>query len=71
MQVEDAQKENDEKQESNIELPTHREDVAFASVLSVFRLLFPKFRSSRILSAEWTWKYEETNISDLYMVYNG
>lgn len=31
---------------------THREDVALASVLSVFLRLFPKFKSSRILSAE-------------------
>lgn len=34
----------------------HLDDVPFISVLSVFRLLFPKFSSSRILSAEWTYK---------------
>lgn len=33
---------------------TDRDEVSLASVLSVFRLLFPKFRSSRILSAEFT-----------------
>ena len=32
----------------------YREEVAFASVLSVLRLLLPMFKSSRILSAEWT-----------------
>jgi hypothetical protein len=32
----------------------YRDEVAFASVLSVLRLLLPMFKSSRILSAEWT-----------------
>jgi hypothetical protein len=30
----------------------YRDEVAFASVLSVLRLLLPMFKSSRILSAE-------------------
>lgn len=41
---------------------THRDEVALASVLSVFRRPFPKFKSSSILSAEWTWIRSKSNL---------
>jgi hypothetical protein len=43
---------NIQKRKQIDRLLNYREEVAFASVLSVLRLLLPMFNSSRILSAE-------------------
>jgi hypothetical protein len=46
----------------------YREEVAFASVLSVLRLLLPMFNSSRILSAEWTYQQNKIKVQSHFNI---